>query len=303
MTKNVARYISLSLLFLCLLTGCVPETFQFAVEYGKPGSGKGEFISPSDMAMMANGDIVVADSGNNRIQILSGSDFSCKTAFGEFGTGGNKFLGISGVAANKLSGEIAVCDLKGHKISKFDSTGKQILYFTDKVRCPLDIEFDKLGNMYVIMTKQPGVYKYNQRGVFQEIIGGKGKAAFVFATSIQFANDHLYIADYGSKRIVKMTLTGEVVQELTQKGEYEPMKGPNNVCVDDKENFYILDLGEVPISMLKKDGTLISRIGTFGKEPGQFLYPRTILARNEGDVLILDYTRNVILNFKKMATK
>ncbi|HNV72712.1 MAG TPA: NHL repeat-containing protein, partial [Candidatus Ozemobacteraceae bacterium] len=261
------------------------------------------FISPSDMGIAGNGDIIVADSGNNRIQVLAGNDLSCKFSFGEFGSGGNKFLGISGLAVNRLSGEIAVCDLKGHKISKFDSTGKQILYFTDKVRCPLDIEFDKLGNMYVIMTKQPGIYKYNQRGVFQEIVGGKGKAAFVFATSITFANDHLYIADYGAKRIVKMTLSGEVVREVTQKGEYEELQGPRGVGVDDKENYYILDLGEVPISMLTKEGALISRIGVFGKEPGQFLYPRTILARNEGDVLILDYTRNVILNFKKMATK
>lgn len=301
MTKNRFPFICFALILVSLVLGCVPETFQFSSEFGKSGSGKGEFLAPTDLALMKNGDLLVADSGNNRVQVLSATDGMCKMSFGEYGTTGFKLQGISGVAVNALSGEIAVCDLKGHKVVKFDAAGNPILRFTDKVRCPVDVEFDKLGNMYVLMTKQPGIFKFDPRGRYLDTIGGKGKAAFVFATNLLFKNDHFYVTDYGSRRVVKMTPAGEVVKEITQKGEFEPLKGPGGIYVDDQENFFVLDLGEVPVSMINKDGNLISRIGAFGKEPGQFLFPRGIVARDSGEVLILDYTRNVILSFKRMA--
>jgi len=90
-----------------------------------------------------------------------------------------------------------------------------------------------------------------------------------------------------------------VVQEYSQKGEYEPLKGPSGVCVDSNGNLYLLDLGEVPVVTLDAQGGLISKIGNFGKEPGQFLYPRGIVVTESGDVLVMDNSRNVLLVFKK----
>ena len=291
-----------SLFFVVFSTGCVPETYQYSSEFGKAGSAKGEFLGPTDMLTTKSGDLLIADSGNNRIQIV-GIDGTPKLAIGEYGTTWFKFQGISGLGQNRLSGEIAVCDLRGSKIVKFDANGTPLLRFTERVKCPIDVDFDKIGNMYVIMAKQPYIFMYDVVGRFQKTIGGKGKAAFIFPSSILINDETIYVADFGSKRIVKMNMNGDVQAEITQKGEFEPLKGPSGMFFDPSQNSFLLDLGEVPVVMLAPDGALISKIGSFGKEPGQFLYPKGIAAKDTGEVFVLDNSRNVVIVFKKAPGK
>lgn len=279
--------------------GCVPETYKFANEIGKAGSGRGEFLGATDIALTPDGNLVVADAGNNRFQVLSPGDGTVKMIGGEYGTTGLKVQGISGVGVNPVTGDIYVCDFRGGKIVKFDKSGNGVTRIVDKVKYPMDVAVDRQGIAYVIMSKQPGIFKYDLVGNFIETVGGKGKAALVHPTSIVVKSDHLFVSDYGSKRLLKLSLKGEVVQEYSQKGEYEPLKGPSGISVDSSGNLYLLDLGEVPVVTLDGQGGLISKIGNFGKEPGQFLYPRGIVVTESGDVLVMDNSRNVLLVFKK----
>ena len=300
MNVNMKR----ALLCLCLvavfrLVGCVPETYKFVTEIGKPGSGRGEFLGATDIALTPDGNVVIADAGNNRFQVVSPSDGSVKVTGGEYGTTGTKIQGITGVGVNPVTGDIYVCDYRGGKVVKYSKTGSPLARIVDKVRGPMDVAIDRQGNTFVVMSKQPAIFKYDLVGNFIETIGGKGKAALVYPTSIVIKNDDMYVSDYGSKRLLKMTLKGEVVQEFSQKGEYEPLKGPSGICVDASGNLFLLDLGEVPVVSLDRQGGLISKIGNFGKEAGQFLFPRGIVVTDPGDVLVMDNSRNVLLVFKK----
>ncbi|MBF0498946.1 MAG: NHL repeat-containing protein [Candidatus Riflebacteria bacterium] len=289
------------LLSLLTLPGCVPETFKFRKEVGKSGRGRGEFIGATDIAMTPDGNLVVADAGNNRFQVISPNDGTVKFTGGEYGTTGLKLQSVAGCGVNPTTGDIFICDYRGGKIVKFDKTGNAVARIIDKVHYPMDAACDSSGNCYVIMSKQPGINKYDILGNFVEIIGGKGKSALVYATSIHIVGQDMYVADFGSRRILKMSLKGEVKQEFSQKGEYEPLKGPSAVSVDSTGNLYALDLGEVPAVVLDAQGGLISRIGGFGSEPGQFLYPRGIACTESGDIYIIDNSRNVLLHFQKAA--
>jgi len=149
------------------------------------------------------------------------------------------------------------------------------------------------------MLHVPQIYKFDPYGGFISTLGGTGKTALIRPACILIHHEHIYVADYGGKRIIKMTMAGEFVQDFTTKGEYEPMIGPACVHLDNDDNLYILDLGEVPVVQLSPEGALISKIGAFGSDKGQFLYPRGIVAFNSGQIYILDNSRNVILSFKK----
>jgi DNA-binding beta-propeller fold protein YncE len=279
------------ILFVGLSTGCVPNKFQFEKEFGKSGSNRREFLSATDMDLTSKGDLVIADAGNTRIQVITTNGDSVMVA-GESGREGYKLQSITGIGVNPLTDDVLVCDQRGNKIVRFDSAGEPNLRIVDKMKFPMDVCIDRKGNSYVIMSKQSEIYKYDANGKYLATIGGSGKAAMLFPTSILLHNDHLFITDFGAKRVIKLGLDGNFV------GEYKDIKGPSGMHIDNLGNLYILDLGEVPVVILSPDGKLISKVGDFGNQPGQFLYPTGVIAKSPEEIYVLDNSRNTILNFK-----
>ncbi|MCX6028722.1 MAG: CSLREA domain-containing protein [Chloroflexi bacterium] len=85
---------------------------NFVSAYGSPGSGPGQFNDPQGVTVDAAGRVIVADRGNNRLQLLAfdGAGFSFVRSI----TGG--FAGPTGVAAYG-DGRIIVADT-GHNLVK-----------------------------------------------------------------------------------------------------------------------------------------------------------------------------------------
>ncbi len=290
----------LALIVILFSTGCVPNNFSFQKELGKSGSGSVEFLSPTDLDMDKNGNLVIADAGNTRFQIIS-TDGKVVSSGGEFGLGKLKLQSISGIGLDKDDNIVWVCDQKGSKLVKYDIDGTAIGRITKNVSFPMDVAVDKDNNIYAIMSRKPEVYKYDSKGEFVSKLGGQEKTTLTYPTSIIINNDIIYVADFGGKRIVKMSLDGNFVDEIKSKGDYEEMKGPSNIFIDDLGYMYVLDLGEVPVVVLGPDGKLVSQIGTFGKEQGNFLYPTGVVSKDQTDVYVLDNTRNTIINFSKKS--
>lgn len=63
------------------------------------------------------GYIVIADAGNNRIQIYS-PDGTFLKAFGSWGSGRSEFKGLEGVGIMS-NGNILVCDRENHRVQVF----------------------------------------------------------------------------------------------------------------------------------------------------------------------------------------
>lgn len=261
-------------------TGCVPDKFQYDREFGKSGSNRGEFLSATDLDLNKNGNLVLADGGNTRIQVLSTDGNALMTA-GESGREGYKLQSVAGIGVNHLTDDIWVCDQRGNKIVRFDVSGTPNLKVTSKMKYPMDVAIDRSGDAYVIMSKIPEVYKYDASGNYLSTIGGSGKAALVFPTSILIHDNFLFISDFGGRRIVKLDMEGKFIAEFKDKGEYEEMKGPSGMHIDKDGNLYILDLGEVPVVILSSTGKFISKLGDFGNQPGSFLYPTGVIAKSQ----------------------
>ncbi|MBU1106314.1 MAG: NHL repeat-containing protein [Candidatus Riflebacteria bacterium] len=286
------------IIFAGLSTGCVPDKFQFDKEFGKSGSNRTEFLSATDMDLDSKGNLVIADAGNTRVQVIT-TDGNSVMAAGEPGREGYKLQSITGIGVNPLTDDILVCDQRGNKVVRFDPAGEPNLRIIEKMRFPMDVCIDRKGNSYVIMSKQSEVYKYNANGKFLNTLGGSGKAAMLFPTSILMHKDHFFITDFGGKRIVKLAIDGTFVAEYKEKGEYEDIKGPSGMHIDKDGNLYVLDLGEVPVVIISPDGKLISKVGNFGNQSGQFLYPTGVIAKSPEEIYVLDNSRNTVLNFVK----
>src|SRR5205823_10962023 len=91
----------------------------------KPGSGDGELLRPAGLAVEKNGNIIVVDSGNNRLQVFSPDG----KFVGKCGSAGNRpgeFNQPWGITLDK-DGNIFVADWKNHRVQKLTGQGKPLI--------------------------------------------------------------------------------------------------------------------------------------------------------------------------------
>lgn len=288
-----------SVLSVLLVAGCVPETYKFTREMCKAGRGRGEIMGGTDITAGKSGELVIADAGNYRFQVLDAKDGRVKRVAGEYGTEQFQLKSMAGIGFNALTGEVAVCDFRADKVILFEADGNPKLRIQKEVRGPTDVTFDRSGHLFVVMRNGGPVFKYNYLGNLVDRIGGTGKSALVSPSSIHFNKDHLFITDTGSRRVLKMDMKGNVVLEITQKGEYEQLRGPSSVYIDNNDgSIFVTDLGDVPVVKFTAEGQFVSKIGSLGEGEGRFVYPRSCMVTDVGELIVLDNSRNTLLFFQ-----
>ncbi len=127
---------------------------------GRRGSGDGEFNFPTDVDVLSDGGLVVADSMNARIQVFD-RDGRFIRAFGHRGTGVGGFMMIKGVAVDSED-HIYVTDTMGSHFKIFASNGDLLLVVggpyavgsTGMVpggfNLPMDISIDERDRIFVV---------------------------------------------------------------------------------------------------------------------------------------------------------
>jgi len=94
--------------------------------YGSLGSGAGQFSSPQGLAVDGNGQVLVADQGNNRLVVL-GFD---GTEFGYLDSFSADLRGPTGVAVGP-AGQIVVADTGNNRVVVLDPQGSFLAAYTE----------------------------------------------------------------------------------------------------------------------------------------------------------------------------
>jgi tripartite motif-containing protein 71 len=95
----------------------------FLGAWGSEGSGAGQFVLPSDVAVAPDGTIYVADSGNNRIQSFDAAGTYLGQWGGE-GSGAGQFIHPLGVAVTPDGRAVYVADTDNDRIQVFCVTAR-----------------------------------------------------------------------------------------------------------------------------------------------------------------------------------
>lgn len=117
---------------------------------GSSGPGNGEFSSPSDISMDANGNIYVSEGG--RIQKFNGN-MEFVAAWGTAGTGDGEFTSPYGVSVDS-DNHVYVADTSNDRIQKFDENGTFLMKWgsegsaNDQFNLPVKVAFH-LSYLYV----------------------------------------------------------------------------------------------------------------------------------------------------------
>src|SRR6266568_3371278 len=98
----------------------LPESVSNMFEGGK-GTGKGEFDSPSGIAVDSNGNVLVADTGNGRIEKFSPTSTFIST-IGMKGAGNGQLGAPNGIAVDR-NGNVYIADAGNHRVQKLAPNG------------------------------------------------------------------------------------------------------------------------------------------------------------------------------------
>ena len=269
------------------VTTLAGSTFGFAD--GNGSSAK--FNGPSGMAIDQNGNIYVADPGNNRIRIVTplGRVFTyagnaTKGSSNGQGTAA-QFAVPSGVAMD-ASYNLYVTDFENHLIRKIapaghvttlagstqgtaDGTGAGAQFSH-----PYGIAINRDGDLIVSDYGSHRLRKVTPAGVVTTIAGSSQGFADGLGSSAQFnqvggltidADNNIYLADKGNHRIRKITTQGMV---STFVGSTQGMingnqtialfDGPTGVAIDHSSNLYVADFNNHLIRSVKSTGYLWS---------------------------------------------
>ena len=219
---------------------------------GKPGAGRGQFSSPAGVAVDREGNLYVADSGNNRIQKFDGDGHF----LGTFGTGGGnngQFNEPWGVAVDG-EGNIYVADTWNHRIQKFDSNfqfqkawGGAFLEVGKRQPGPLElfgprsIAVDADGNVWVTDTGNKRVLKFDPEGNPLAQYGGPGNGPSQFEEPVGIAiapSGEILVADTWNLRIQRFSPDFDYLGEI-------PVGSWGSHTVTDKPYLAVLDDGRI----------------------------------------------------------
>ncbi len=156
-------------------------------EAGVAGSDERHFISPSAVAVAANGDIFVADghgtNENNRVVKFS-KDGKFIKAWGKTGYAPGEFRTLHGIAIDSR-GRVFVADRGNNRIQIFDQEGKHLSTWL-QFGTPSGIAFDDKDQIYVADSESDNV---TNPGFEQGIRIGDAKTGWVTAFILDNGGD------------------------------------------------------------------------------------------------------------------
>jgi uncharacterized protein (TIGR03663 family) len=291
-------------------------------EVGVPGTAPGQFSFPRAVTVDAGGQIYVADSGNNRIQVF-GPDGTflrqwgntCKLDTGEScqGDGRGQFNEPWGIAVDG-DGNVYVSDTWNHRIQKFDNQGNFITMWgqfgstsgelgqAGLFYGPRSVTLGQDGNVYVMDTGNKRIQAFTPDGEYVAQYGGAGVVEGRFDEPVGLAQDaagNWYVADTWNRRIQKFDskfnyvaqwpVDGWASQSVVNKPGLAVERARNIVYAVDPENYRVL--------AFNADGTFRATFGQYGSDPMSFMLPTGIAVDSDGKVFVADGDGHRIMVF------
>ena len=220
---------------------------------GQYGSGQGHFDIPRGVALTQDGNIIVADCYNDRIQVLT-RDGAFVSAVGSKGSQPRQFARPWDVAVHQ-NGKLFVNDTNNNRVQvlnhdltyshSFGSGGSHPGEFANA----RGVAIDSKGMVYVADGENNRVQKFTPEGKFLAIIDTKRRqgSRLNFPSGLCIdSNDILYVVEHGSNIVCMFSTSGQFLGYVGNS-DGSSFRTPGFITSDQYGKLYISDLNGVTV--------------------------------------------------------
>jgi sugar lactone lactonase YvrE len=165
-----------------------------------------------------------------------------------------------------------------------------------RFRNPTDALVDNDGNLYVLSFNTTNITKFDPNGFpIGNFKGGLGRTLEgpLFFT---LHDDILYVSDFASDRIYKITLKGRLLERFGESG-IAPGKfhGPEGIAISKDEFLYVSDSGNNRVQKLTLEGKPVLLFSTEGRS--KLSFPAGLTVGEDGYVYVADKGNHRVVAF------
>jgi len=273
---------------------------KFVLQWGSQGAEDGNFFIENDsnfqgIAVDDNGNVYVADSGNNRVQKFTQQGaFICK--WGNKGYGNGEFIHPTHIETDS-NNFVFVFDndfLGSQRIQRFDINGVFLssvnsVDLNNSVRIN-GLALDAMSNIYISDVYTGCVKKISTEGDLLLKWGTDGSGNGQFFKPAGIAKDNvgnIYVSDSLNHRIQKFSPDGEFLAKWGKcgggNGEFV---WPEGIAVDSNNFVFVADHDNFRIQKFTSNGVFINKWGNRGAKNGEFEFPAGIGTDALGNVYV-----------------
>ncbi|XP_024936928.1 E3 ubiquitin-protein ligase TRIM71 isoform X2 [Cephus cinctus] len=279
---------------------------------GNDGDARENLCRPWGVACDKDGNIIVADRSNNRIQIFR-QDGSFIRKFGTHGTAPCQFDRPAGVAVDGRR-RIIVADKDNHRIQVLTMEGLFLLSFGEKgCRCgqfnyPWDVAVNSECQIVVSDTRNHRVQLFSAEGIFLRKYGYETTPSmwkhFDSPRGVAFNPEgNVVTTDFNNHRVVVIDsdfLNAKVLgcvsgANTSGNSGTKQFLRPQGLVIDDEGNIIIADSRNHRIQIFDSAGTFKWKFGSYGKGPDEMDRPSGITLSPDGRIVVVDFGNNRVL--------
>jgi sugar lactone lactonase YvrE len=257
--------------------------------YGGCGSGRDQFREPLGIAADEDGNVFVADTGNDRIVRLLYENDSLRWVkeFGSTGSGERQLEGPSAVSIG-ASGTLYVCDSGNDRVVVMTSAGEPIRTIAGAGTAEVDASRPERPETNANEVAENETGEGEALGVLFENPAG---IAVVEGSDpwIARGRDFMVVSDRDGGRLTSLTRDGRLERTLDADELPVPDARFGALAIDFYGNVYALDRAGGRIHKLDRDLRYVTSFGESGTDDGQFDDPRDItLYRRFGQIFVTE---------------
>ena len=229
---------------------------QLVFKVDEVGGWPGKIASPSSLAFLSNGQVIVAEA-ENRLQVFDMTGKSTRI----IGWGKVKPYGV----AVMNDGKIAITDQKDHCIKIFSQEGECIVAWGNgNFRSPAGIAALSNGNLVITDTERHTVNIHRPDGAQVTQFGSWGNGDYQFNNVNYVAadkDDNIYVVDGSNSYIKIYSSMGVFIKKVSLLGaSTKQLWRPQGMCVTPQGNMIVADRDNHRVTLLSPDGQFIRHV-------------------------------------------
>jgi len=264
--------------------------FKLLHSFGQKGEGFGEFDEPVGVTFNPEGEIIVADYNNDRLQVLSIEGEIIRVHDHYSRESGKQFAFISpgGIACDpsgnmtvveKARNRVVVLSPSGTILHAFGRHGKE----QGRFRGPHGVSVDARDRIIITDTMNSRVQVFDHEANFLFLFGNKGPGKLNYPCYAIFHAGRFYVADTDNDCVKVFDTRGTFVRTFG-----DGFSAPSGIAVYKNKYLLVCDYSNDCVKVFSFDGRLLNSIGTSEEGSGQLFGPEAIAVSPEGKIVVTD---------------